>query len=178
MSATREIRLQFGITQQHLANFLDVSNATISMADANRRDLPYEALKKLTNFFVLLPIKTFTQISAASKDQAEHQQIFTKKLTKQIDTIKYKIHGQNIKLDALKAFYSTAVQKLQLVNMPEAKAMIGKDALLISLWEDDAVAAIKKSHMGIQALLQIEIDTLQFQLSALIKLQGEESQVL
>lgn len=166
MSGIKTIRSHFGLSQQQLAAYLDVSRCLLSLAETNRRSLPVAALLKLAALQ-----KTAQANASPLLLLPELQKKFTAQVAFEIKELQYQATVLQRKLDTMKEKYGLAMQKKMLSTALQAQQKLpGKDAAWQQLLEAEAKAVLNNNHEGIQAILQIKINCLQQEAKALAAL--------
>jgi DNA-binding transcriptional regulator YiaG len=172
MSGIKIIRDYFGLTQQELAVFLNVSCSTLSMAEIKQRLLPTHALIKLNLLDTQLQQP---QGKTSNKVIATHIKRHTVNYTKQIQALhkelQYKTALHKKKTDAMQRQHGQAVQTLLLAQALQHKnskpEVNKKDMAWLQLIEKKAEIALKNTHPLLQAHAQIKIDMLLQEAAAL-----------
>jgi transcriptional regulator with XRE-family HTH domain len=169
MRATRQLRLQYGFTQQQLADYLGVTKGLLSMVESGKRTLPTAALLKLGSM-LQTPAGNDTGITGKKNtERLERQQAgAAKALEAHARNCAVDAALANKKLTGLKKNYDQAVNTLELVsklrrvqagNDTAAK----KDILWQNMVEAIALKRLDACGEGAQQLLRIKIEALQKQ---------------
>jgi transcriptional regulator with XRE-family HTH domain len=175
MSGIKIIRDNFGLTQQQLAVFLNVSSSMLSMAEIKQRLLPTHALIKLSLLDAQLQqSKTVANNKAVVLHVKKNAPYFTKQIRALHKELQYKTALHKKKKEAMKKQHGQAVQTIALANMLQQKSskMQGnkKDMAWLELIEKKASITLKNTHPVLQAYAQIKIDILLQEAAALQKL--------
>jgi transcriptional regulator with XRE-family HTH domain len=173
MYTLKQVRMLLGISQKTLAIYLDVSTSLLAMAEKGNRILPTTALLKLNDLQLrMLPNKSLAKHSSIIPHIQKHQATYTKQLQQQHKALQYQIKLQQKKLETLQIQHQQALAALGLAaNQPQKlKKIKDKDHAWWQVLELTAAATLKKTHPLIQATLQIKINSLQQEATALKKL--------
>ncbi|WP_153801162.1 helix-turn-helix transcriptional regulator [Foetidibacter luteolus] len=163
MTLLKEIRLKTGLTQQQMADLLQLSTSTICMIEKGQRTLATGKTLKLYQLEEKLKasaeIAADTNISASDRKQKRNRQLlrYVKKLSYQqaILTKKYK---------QLQEKHQKHAQQLQSSRQLAAQPTGGDEleTLLFSLLQLQNKAAVKQADEIDLALLQLKIDVWAF----------------
>jgi transcriptional regulator with XRE-family HTH domain len=172
MNGIKTIRDYFGLTQEELCVFLEVSGSMLRMAETNKRLLPTHALVKLS---LLDAHMQMPQAPASNKAVALHVKKHTAHYTKQIQAqhkeLQYKTALHKKKMEAMEKQHEQAVQTLALVQALQQKSSKitanKKDITWLQLIEKNASVTLKKTHPVQQAHSQIKMDMLLQEAAAL-----------
>jgi hypothetical protein len=172
MNGIKVIRDYFGLKQEELSVFLDISGSMLRMAETNKRLLPTYALVKLSLLDAQLQQP---KVPASNKAVAPHIKKHTAHYTKQIQAqhkeLEYKTILLKKKMELMQKKHGQAVQTLALVNALQQKnskvPVSKKDIAWLQLIEKKASVMLKNSHPILQAQEQIKMDMLQQEVAAL-----------
>jgi predicted transcriptional regulator len=117
MRAAKQLRLQYGFTQQHLADYLGISKGMLAMYESGKRELPTAALLKLAT----LQQKTVNSLTPGTRQQfAAHLQKQQARAAKAMEAHAGKCAAAMAlakqQLAAMEKSYSQAVNALELVT--------------------------------------------------------------
>jgi transcriptional regulator with XRE-family HTH domain len=172
MSGIKIIRDYFGLTQQQLAVFLNVSSSMLSMAEIKQRLLPTHALVKLSLLDAQLQQpKALTNKKAVKPHIKKHTAHYIKQIQALHKELQYKTALLKKKMEAMEKQHGQAVQTLALANTLKQKSgkmpVNKKDAIWLQLIEKKAAITLKNTHPVQQAHAQIKMDMLQQEAAAL-----------
>jgi transcriptional regulator with XRE-family HTH domain len=170
MSGIKIIREYFGLTQEQLSIFLNISGSMLRMAETNKRTLPTHALVKLSQLDAHMQ-----QPAAHSKHKAitTHIQKHAPQHTKQLHAHHKELLYQKVlhqkKMDAMQTKHAQALQALTLVHTLQQKAAKQlkhkKDMAWLAHIEKNASMAVKKTHPILQAHAQIKMNMLEMEVA-------------
>jgi transcriptional regulator with XRE-family HTH domain len=183
MSGIKIIRDYFGLTQQQLAVFLNVSSSMLSMAEIKQRLLPTHALIKLNLLDAHMQQPQATAMHKAVATQVkQHTVHYTKQMQALHKELQYKTALHKKKMEAMEKQYGQAVQTLALVTalrQKNSKAPAAKkDIIWLQLIEKKATITLKNTHPVRQAQAQIKMELLQQEAAALETLLQKNTQQL
>ncbi len=181
-SAVAIIREQLGLTQQELADYLDIERGTLSMAESNRRPISTAILAELTQLFQQPATVTgFISSEWEILEQAE----MVKEFSAHKKELEWKIAVQKRNLARLQAKHNQCIAKIQafkkmhllLENVEITPLVVHKKAWLkqaeIKTWK--IFSNCSKTDM---ALLSLSIQTLEGELIAVNqRLVGEQERL-
>lgn len=170
MSATKEIRNHYGLSQQQLAAYLNISQSYLALVETNRRSLPTAALIKLGHLEIHRIALVEAQNVAMPSMALASDENFAQLIAEKIKLLQYRAETLRRALALLQTQHSQAVLQQSLIDMPEAKKFTGRDADWLLEVHTAATEIIPTNHPGLQALLHIEIEGLQHQEKALLAL--------
>lgn len=169
MSASKEIREYYGMSQQELAAYLNISQPLLAMVELGKRSLSTAVLLRLNHLEIHRANNVKAKKALTADLPAAHQKLFKKQLAEEIKKLQYKVQTLSMRLQVIKANHIKAVQKKSLVNMP-ATNLKGVKAAWLKKMQSNADAAIKKNHEGVQKILQSKIDGLLKQIDILLNI--------
>ncbi|MFN0081652.1 MAG: helix-turn-helix domain-containing protein [Ferruginibacter sp.] len=173
MSNIKMIREKFGITQQQLAQYLDVSHSAVALAETGKRLLPTAALIKL-NTLQTPAKKLLLQADIASTQIEARAGAHKTLLTRAVKNIETQIVRQQKKLEILTTQQQQTVHTLNFVEHVKAlkttTPISKKDFAWFALLESAALQKLNKTHPLLLAKQQCEIAGMMQQLKALKKL--------
>jgi transcriptional regulator with XRE-family HTH domain len=169
MELIKEVRLQYGFTQEQLADFLAVSKGLLAMAETGKRELPTAAWLKLNRLYqhaINVPAT-----GAGKKYEAllaEQQAAAATALQHHARKCSLEAIVLQDKLARLKINHSQAVNTLYLVaglrkELPEDKDIATRNILWMNMIETRTCKRLESCGEDKQQLLQFKIDTLQKQ---------------
>jgi hypothetical protein len=173
MNGIKMIRDYFGLTQQELSVFLDISGSMLRMAETNKRLLPTHALVKLNllDAHMQMPQAPANNKAAAAPHIKKHTAHYTKQIQAMHKELQYKTALHKKKMEVMQKQHGQAVQTLALANALKQKdsKMPGnkKDIAWLQLIEKKAGITLKNTHPVVQAHAQIKMDMLQEEAAAL-----------
>ncbi len=173
MSNLKTIRDLFGITQQQLAQYLDVSHSAIALAETAKRLLPTAALIKLNT--LQTPAKKLSLQADTVNTKIEARAAAHKtSLTWAVKNIETQLAIKQKKLEKLTRQYRQTVHTLNFVEHIKAlKTTVPiskKDLAWFALLESVALQKLNKTHPLLLAKQQSDIAGMMQQLKALKKL--------
>jgi transcriptional regulator with XRE-family HTH domain len=159
MTGIKYLRTHFGLTQELLAAYLDISRSVLSMAESNKRDLTGTALLKLNELeMALLQIATPKD---TKENIAAQQKIMQQLMEKEIKNLDYEITKQEKKLEECNKKYQQALLKTTLAGYIGAKpSLTKKDAAWLKILMGDAEAILKNNPATLQLMLQIKLKSM------------------
>lgn len=172
MNGIKIIRDYFGLKQQELAVFLEVSNSMLAMAETSKRLLPTHALVKLSLLDAHMQLPKATAMHKAVVPQIKkHTVHYTKQMQALHKELQYKTAVHKRKMDAMQKQYGQAVQTLALVTALRQKnskaPATKKDIIWLQLIKKKADIALRNTHPVLQAQAQLKIKLLQQEATAL-----------
>lgn len=159
MSGIKNLREQFGLTQELLAAYLDIPRSQLSMAESNKRDLSGTALLKLNDLEMALQ-QVSKQINPAIKnaEDLKDQQLLMEKELQNLDD---EITKQQKILEECQIKYNQALLKTSLAAYIEAKpSLTKKDLSWLKVLKGDAEAIFKNYSADLQIILQIKLKSM------------------
>jgi transcriptional regulator with XRE-family HTH domain len=169
MSRAKRIRLQYGFTQQQLAQYLGIAKGLLSMAELGKRTLPTAALIKLAS---IQQLPAYNNAAGTSKKITERLSTQQAAAAKTLQTHALKCTADAAaamkKLTGLEKKFNQAMGTLTLVSqLRQLQAGNGTVAKKDILWQNmvEAIAVEKLHRCGAaaQQLLRIKIASLQQQ---------------
>jgi transcriptional regulator with XRE-family HTH domain len=172
MNGIKIIRDYFGLTQQQLCVFLEVSGSMLAMAETNKRLLPTQALVKLSLLDAQLQQpKALTNSKAVAPHIKKHTAHYTKQIQVLYKELQYKTALHKKKMEAMEKQHGQAVQTLALVQALQQRSSKitanKKDMTWLQLIEKNASVTFKNTHPIQQAHSQIKMDMLLQEAAAL-----------
>ncbi len=169
MRSAKQIRRQYGFTQQQLAGYLGVTKGLLSMAELGKRTLPTAAMLKISGMLQLPDSHSTNSTDKKITERLKKQQAGAAKALE--------AHARNCaataamtakKLTGLKKNYEQAINTLNLVSqlrqVQAANDTISKkDVLWQNMVEAIALKRLDACGEGAQELLRIKIASLQNQ---------------
>jgi transcriptional regulator with XRE-family HTH domain len=175
MNGIKIIRNHFGLTQQNLAIFLEISTSMLAMAETGKRLLPTHALVKLSLLDAQLqPTKKKEHSRAITAQLKKQTAPYTKQMQALYTQIQYAVAGYKKKYDLMQKRQQQATQALalaQVLQQNNTKTIASKkDMAWLQLVEKKAFVDLKNTHPLLQAHTQIKLKLLQQEAAAVQKL--------
>jgi transcriptional regulator with XRE-family HTH domain len=172
MNGIKIIRDYFGLTQEELSVFLNVSSSMLRMAETNKRLLPTHALVKLSLLDAQLQQpKALVNNRAVVAHVKKNATQYAKQIQAQHKELQYKIALHKKKMNTMEKRYGQAVQALALATALKQKGSKmqdnKKDMAWLQLMEKKAGISLKNTQPVLQAHAQIKMDILLQEAAAL-----------
>ncbi len=169
MRSAKQIRRQYGFTQQQLAGYLGITKGLLSMAELGKRTLPTAAMLKISSMLQLPDSHSTNSTDKKIAERLKKQQAYAaKSLEAHARNCAAAAAMANKKLTGLEKNYEQAINTLNLVSqLRQVQAANGTAAKKDILWQNmvEAIAFAKLDTCGeaTQQLLRIKKETLEIQ---------------
>lgn len=164
MNGIKKIRIQIGISQQDLADYLDVVRSAVALAETERQQLPANALLKLDELYLKISPNNEGDNHLIATELSEQQNELQHFLQEDENINAKKVKQLQTQLNETKNNFAKAMHLLrgvrslqqQLPNTVQHK----KDLLWLAVIEAEAIEKIKSNGLVEQQKLQTKINAL------------------
>ena len=167
------IRDAFGITQEELASYFEITRSQLSVTETGDRILPVRGLTKCIPLLQIIQTNPTPTVEENENQQIENQ----KKITEQLENCNYQLIIAKKKLANMQIVYRQCYLSLIAANtllpkLPQDNSS-KKDKIWLEILSSKANRKLSTCNMTMQQLQQLEIDTLQFKIDKLKEMMGE-----
>ena len=144
-STAKAVRTRYGLTQEQLALYLDITVGLLKMVEIDRRELPVTAFLKLNKLAMFSPPAATTPDTTTPNTSIEKE-----KRNLRLEKLRLERAVEQMQTKYMAAINGLALSQHYLQNPPADKG----EELMLQLLEQKAKQAIKKYSLEKQAYLQ------------------------
>ncbi|TGE14840.1 helix-turn-helix domain-containing protein [Hymenobacter elongatus] len=163
MSDIRELREQYGLTQEELANWLNIPRVSLTLAELGHRALPYAALQQMSRLIVAhLDMSTSPALQVVPPPLAPPVTKPLQRRQLECQVAVYRLGKQLSRLQTQARQYQARLAALpQLRVWPHPVRHAGLENDWLRLFEQDAIIGLPKCGLTAQILLSARIAALE-----------------
>ncbi len=167
------VRERMGVSQDLFAAYLGVTRGLYSMYEADIRELPHEAHMKNIALVILLQKETAPTQNYVDAEQEVDEKI-ARLLARRLRVIEVKLLKAQMEMETMKTRQQQCLTAMLAVshllpNIPAGEEGKG-DRLALELIEALAKQKLRSCGAKAQALLQLKIDLMQFEINRLVEM--------
>lgn len=168
------IRDAFGITQDELASYFEITRSQLSLTETGGRTLPVNGMKKCIVLLKIMKTEPVPTVEASENEQQAHK----KTVARRLKDCNWQLMLAQKKLADMQMGYRQCCLSLLAVNtllpLLTQEAVNGVDKIWLELLERKAKRKLSTCNIYAQKLQQLEIDKLHFEIAKLGEMMGEE----
>lgn len=152
----KEIREKLCITQQLLADFLQVERSRLSRLEAGYRHLPDNAVQKLLKVEAVINKPAASQNSAFAKEELQKlDKQVQRKMKNSLLNYNYRAEKAKREMEKMQAVYQAsllALAYIQTIMRKNADTYSGADKHILCMMEKQVLKKIKNNNPALQAI--------------------------